>query len=134
MIVTNHVQPYLLQRILLDHNERRSYQNDTFSIIRPADNILAGSLQDVAFPVDALVRRTSHNHVASPNRYPFALTIQFCLHPLLSSPILSSASSMTTELPLMTTIPSLCFSPFAFSSMASSSTILRNNYRSSACP
>ncbi|KAB8621899.1 hypothetical protein FH972_026010 [Carpinus fangiana] len=45
-----------------------------------------------------------------------------------SPPILSNASSMTTEFPRMTTMPTRTFSPLAFSSTASSRTIFRKTY------
>ena len=54
---------------------------------------------------------------------------RFHVHSLRrSSPILSSASSITTELPRMTTMPILSRSPPGFSSTASSRTMFRKTY------
>ena len=61
-----------------------------------------------------------------PNPQPLVPRISSNHPPLRSSPpILSNASSMTTLLPRITTIPSLIFSPLDFSSTASSRTTLR---------
>ncbi len=51
------------------------------------------------------------------------------VHPRRSSPMRSRASSMTTEFPRMTTMPSLSRSPLGFSSTASSRTMLRKTCR-----
>lgn len=48
--------------------------------------------------------------------------------PRSSPPIRSSASSITTEFPRITHMPSLTFSPFGLLSVASSSTMLRKTY------
>ena len=62
----------------------------------------------------------AHEQTISPGR---------TTHLSRSPPIRSNASSMTTELPRITTIPSVSLSPLSFSSTALSRTMFRNTCR-----
>lgn len=83
------------------------------NIIKPAISFLIPALQHL------------HSSSIPPPLYPFRITQSCPLCPLPSPPILSSASNITTELPLITTIPNGTFSPPSFSSTASSRTMFR---------